>query len=174
MQEQPTTKAQLLELITTTRAPLDQLIAQLSEEQMLQPGVENRSSVKDLLAHITTWEQHLVRRLAAAARDGVAEVYVIDPQEPWEPGGIDAVNAYIFARNAQLPLPQVLSDFRGSLQDVLRAVDALSEHDLFDPQGLARVFGYPVERVIGGDTFYHYPEHIQSLRVWLARQGQSS
>jgi hypothetical protein len=174
MQEQPTTKAQLLDLITTTRAPLDQLITGLSEEQMLQTGVENRSSVKDLLAHITTWEQHLVRRLAAAARDGVAEVYVIDPQEPWEPGGIDAVNEYIFTHNAQLPLQQVLSDFRGSLQDVLRAVEALSEQDLFDPQGLAQVFGYPVERVIGGDTFYHYPEHIQSIQTWLAGHRESS
>jgi hypothetical protein len=167
MQEQPTTKPQLLDWIKDARAPLDRLIAQLSEEQMLQPGVENKSSVKDLLAHITTWEQHLVRRLAAAVKDKVPEAYVIDPHEPWEPGGIDTVNEYIFTRNAQLPLQQVLSNFHRSLQDVLQAVDAVSEHDLFDPDGLAQIFGLPVERVIGGDTFYHYPEHIQSMRVWL-------
>ena len=166
MQEQTTSKAQLLDWIKNARAPLDRLIGQLTEEQMLQPGVENRSSVKDLLAHITTWEQHLVRRLAAAAKDKVPEVYVIDPDEPGEPEGIDAVNEYIFTRNAQLPLRQVLSDFHRSLQDVLQAVDALSEHDLFDPQGLTQLFGYPVERIIGSDTFYHYPEHIQSIRLY--------
>lgn len=173
MQEQATTKSQLIDQIKNTRAPLDELLAQLTEEQMLQPGVENNSSVKDLLAHITTWEQHLVRRLAAAVKDKVAQAYVIDPSEPWEPGGLDAVNEYIFTRNAQLPLQQVLPDFHSSLQDVLRAVDALSEQDLFDPQGLAQVFGYPVERVIGEDTFYHYPDHIQSINAWMAKQASS-
>jgi hypothetical protein len=173
MQEQASTKAQILDRIKNARVPLDELIAQLTEEQMLQPGVENKSSVKDLLAHITTWEQHLVRRLAAAVKDKAAQVYVIDPGEPWEPGGLDAVNEYIFMRNAQLPLQQVLSDFHRSLLDVLRAVDALSEQDLFDPQGLAQVFGYPVERVIGEDTFYHYPDHIKSIREWMAKQASS-
>ncbi len=167
MEEQATTKAQILDRIKSARAPLDRLVAQMTDEQMQQPGVENKSSVKDLLAHITTWEQHLVRRLASAIKDRVPEVYVIDPSEPWEPGGLDAVNEYIFTRNAQLPLQQVLSDFHSSLQDVLQAVDALSDHDLFDPQGLAQVFGYATERVIGGDTFYHYPEHIKSIEVWL-------
>ena len=173
MEGQVTTKAQLFDWIKNARAPLDWFIAQMTEEQMLQPGVENKSSVKDLLAHITTWEQHLVRRLAGAAKDRVPEVYVIDPHEPGETEGIDAVNEYIFTHNAQLPLQQVLSDFDRSLQDVLQAIDGLSEHDLFDPQGLAQVFGFPVERVIGGDTFYHYPEHIQSIQVWLNKQGKA-
>ena len=171
MEEQATTKTQLLDWIKNARAPLDGLIAQLSEEQMLQPGVENKSSVKDLLAHITTWEDHLARRLVAAARDRAKDVYVIDPDEPWEPGGIDAVNAYIFMRNAQLSLPQVLTNFHRSLQDVLQAVEALSDYDLFDPQGLAQVFGYSAERIIGSDTFYHYPEHIQSIRAWLDKES---
>ncbi len=172
MEEQVTTKAQILDRIKNARAPLDRLVAQMTDEQMLQPGVENKSSVKDLLAHITTWEQHLVRRLAAAVKDRVPEVYVIDPSEPWEPGGLDAVNEYIFTRNAQLPLQQVLTNFHSSSQDVLQAVDALSDHDLFDPQGLAQVFSYSTELIIGGDTFYHYPEHIQSIGVWLNEPGK--
>lgn len=172
MEEQATTKAQMLDRIKNARTPLDRLIAQMTDEQMLQPGVENKSSVKDLLAHITTWEQHLVRGLAAAVKNRVPEVYVIDPSEPWEPGGLDAVNEFIFTRNAQLPLQQVLSDFHSSLQDVLQAVDALSDHDLFDPQGLAQVFGDSTERIIGSDTFYHYPEHIQSISAWLNEQGK--
>ena len=171
MEEQATTKAQILDRIKNARAPLDRLVAQLTDEQMLQPGVENKSSVKDLLAHITTWEQHLVRRLAAAVKDRVPEVYVIDPSEPWEPGGLDAVNEYIFTRNAQLPLQQVLSDFHRSLHDVLQAVEALSDYDLFDPQGLAQIFGDTAERIIGSDTFYHYPEHIQSIGAWMEKES---
>ena len=165
--EQQTNKTDLLHKIREARAPLDALLAQLSEEQMLQPGVEGKSSVKDLLAHITAWEQHLVRRLEAARHNGEAETYLV---EPGEPDDIDAVNELLFTRNRHLPTRQVLSDFYGSLQQVLQAVDALSERDLFDPQGLAQVFGTPVERIIGSDTFYHYPEHIASIRAWLAHQ----
>ncbi len=99
---------------------------------------------------------------------------MIDPQEPWEAGGLDAVNELIFTRNAQLPLGQVLSDFQRSLQDVLQAVEALSEHDLFDPEGLEQVFGESVEQVIGSDTFNHYPVHIQSISSWLEEHRQLS
>ena len=162
--EEQNNKKQLLQRIQKSRAPLDALLLQMTEEQMLQPGVEGRSSVKDLLAHITAWEQYSIRRLQAASRDGAAEVYVV---EQGEPDDTDAVNALIFARNAQLPLHQVLSDFQSSLHGVLQAVDALSEKDISDPQGLAQVFGHPVERIIGSDTFYHYPEHIESIRMWL-------
>jgi len=167
--EEQNNKTQLLNRIQSERAPLETLVTQLTEEQMLQPGVEGKSSIKDMLAHITTWEQHLVRRLAAASRDRVPRVYVI---EPGDPDDTDAVNELIFARNQHLPLDQVLSDFHRSLQDVLQAVTALSEEDLFDPQELAQVFGHSAERIIGSDTFYHYPEHIESIRTWLGKQGQ--
>src|SRR5215469_9686272 len=140
--EEQSNKTQLLNRIQNERALLETLVTQLTEEQMLQPGVEGKSSIKDILAHITTWEQHLVRRLAAASRDRVPLVYVI---EPGEPDNTDAVNELIFARNQYLPLDQVVSDFHRSLQDVLQAVAILSGEDLFHPQGLAQVFGHSAE-----------------------------
>jgi hypothetical protein len=167
--EEQHSKTQLLNRIQKERASLETIVTQLTEEQMLQPGVEGKSSIKDILAHITTWEQHLVRRLAAASHDRVPLVYVV---EPYDPDDTDAVNELIFARNRHLPLDQVLSDFHRSLQDVLQAVTALSEEYLFDPQGLAQVFGHPAELIIGSDTFHHYPEHIESIRTWLGKQGR--
>jgi hypothetical protein len=155
-------RSQLLDRIRTARAPLDTMLV-----QMTQPGVEGKSSVKDILAHITAWEQYLVRRLQAAVHDGKAEVYVVAPGEP---GGTDSVNELIFVQNQHLPLSQVLSDYHRSIQDVLQTVEGTTDKDLFDPQGLAQVFGYPVERIIDSDTFVHYPEHIESIRTWLEKQ----
>lgn len=160
-------KAQILTRIQTTHAPLETILAQLTEEQMLQPGVESKSSVKDILAHITAWEQHLIRRLQSALHEGKAEIYVVEPDEPHD---TDSVNELIFVRNQHLPLHQVRSDFHRSFQEVLQAVEALSDDDLFNPQRLAQVFNAPVERIIGSDTFYHYPEHTESIRGWLAKQ----
>jgi len=160
-------KTQLLNRIQSERAPLEVMLTQMSEEQMIKPGVEGRSSVKDILAHITTWEQHLIRRLDVAAHQGVSEVYVIEPSERED---TDAVNELIFTCNQHLPLHEAVSDFHRSLHDVLQAVAALSEEDLFDPQGLAQVFGISVERVIGSDTFLHYPEHIESVRAWVKKE----
>jgi len=160
-------KAQILTRIQTAHAPLETTLPRLTEEQMLQPGVEGKSSIKDILAHITAWEQHLIRRLQAALYEGKAEVYVVEPDEPHD---TDSVNELIFVRNHHLPLQQVLSDFHRSFQETLQAVEALSDDDLSNPQGLAQVFNAPVERIIGSDTFYHYPEHIESIRGWLAKQ----
>src|SRR5437763_13638609 len=98
--EAQTNKTELLHKIREARAPLDTLLPQLSEEQMLQPGVEGKGSVKDLLAHITAWEQRLGRRLEADRHTGEAETYLVAPGEP---GDIDAVNELLFTRNRQLP-----------------------------------------------------------------------
>src|SRR6266567_4061798 len=50
-------KAKVLETIQTERAQLDGLLAQLSAEQMCQTALENQWSIKDVLAHIATWER---------------------------------------------------------------------------------------------------------------------
>src|SRR5262245_23587754 len=59
----PKTQAALLEKIRSERARLEQSIAMLSEAQLTQPGVVGESSVKDIMAHLTVWEQRLIQRV---------------------------------------------------------------------------------------------------------------
>ncbi|HNP86424.1 MAG TPA: ClbS/DfsB family four-helix bundle protein, partial [Kouleothrix sp.] len=56
MSDTPGTKAELLERIRSSYAALNALVLQLSTAQLTQP-IDTTWSVKDMLAHITAWEQ---------------------------------------------------------------------------------------------------------------------
>ena len=55
------TKTEILVLIRSERESLEVMLEPLSDEQMIQPGVENTWSIKDILAHITDWERRMVQ-----------------------------------------------------------------------------------------------------------------
>jgi len=57
------TKQQLLDRLENAWADLQASFAGLSEAQMTQPGVTGDWSVKDILAHVTTWEEEALRML---------------------------------------------------------------------------------------------------------------
>ena len=50
------TRHDLLDQITSERGFLEETLARLTHAQMLLPGVVGEWSVKDALAHISTWE----------------------------------------------------------------------------------------------------------------------
>ena len=55
-QTEKMTKSELLNQIRTERGQLEETLARLTHAQMLLPGVDGEWSVKDALAHISTWE----------------------------------------------------------------------------------------------------------------------
>ena len=80
----PTSKAELLGRIRREHAALEQTIARLSDDQMLA-AAEHDWTVKDLLAHITAWEQvtllvHLANQPFHEAIDlpGVIRIFLSD------------------------------------------------------------------------------------------------
>ncbi len=58
-------KAQVLEKLDQTWAEFQGSFAGLSESQMAQPGVTGEWSVKDILAHVTAWEEESTQAPAA-------------------------------------------------------------------------------------------------------------
>ena len=79
-----------------------QSYAGLSEAQMVEPGVVGDWSVKDVLAHVTTWEEealtHLPHILAGETPPRYSVTY----------GGVDAFNALMTERKRELSLEEVL------------------------------------------------------------------
>ena len=53
----PTTKAGILSESAKEHDALEQLLATLTPEQMVHPGIVGEWSVKDVLAHLTEWQQ---------------------------------------------------------------------------------------------------------------------
>jgi uncharacterized protein (TIGR03083 family) len=149
---QPSTrKAELLEQVRATHQALESLLSGLDPSQMTQPGVNGEWSVKDVLAHITWWEQHTLRRLRTGHDDLYADGVDV-------PATTDRANAEVFAANRARPLDAVLADFAASYQEVLAALEALLDAALADPD---------LYDAVAWDTFRHYPEHTAMLAAWL-------
>jgi len=56
-------KSHLLGLMQTEHSKLEALLNSLNEEQMLRPDVVGTWSVKDVLAHLTWWEQTMISEI---------------------------------------------------------------------------------------------------------------
>lgn len=151
-------KAELLDAIQIERARWEALLAELDEEQMIQPGVAGAWSVKDIVAHISWHEHEMVGMLQARALVG---------SDLWEiPQG--ERNAVIFEENQDRPLRDVLAEAQAVFPRFLESVRPLAEEDLLDPH---RFQGMPAEwqpwQVIASNSYEHYEHHTQDVRAWL-------
>src|SRR5690242_8529921 len=94
-------KQQVLTKLDKTWADLKESYAGLSDSQLAEPGAADEWSVKDILAHITTWEEEALKYLPLIAQGGKPPRYVTY-------GGLDAFNAQMTEQKRNLPLADVL------------------------------------------------------------------
>jgi hypothetical protein len=148
----PDRKAQILEQVRVSHQEFEGIQAQIAPDRLTQPGVNGDWTVKDVLAHITWWEQHLLRRL----RTGQDDLYTpdVDPREATR-----EANAVVFAASRERPLDNVRAEFDASYRGLLAELEALPAEAAAQDE---------IYQAIGADTFEHYPEHAEMLRAWLA------
>ena len=125
-------------------------------------------SVKDLLAHITTWEE-LALEAITAWRSGKREPMRAELRAV----GIDAFNAERAARKSGMPLEQVLEAFgyvHGRLIDEMRT---MPEWDRVPPGRRTRTCGYAIGSITGGPGggFRHAWAHLGDLRDYVGSLG---
>ena len=159
----PADKAAFLALIQDGYEQFEALLASLEEEQMLIPGVNGSWSVKDNLAHLAAWHTSQAMRLRA----------VVDGAEPPDPAPgcetEDDINDYYYRRFKDLPLADVLADFRASYQRVLAATQALSWETLNEPFPWSDNDA-PMGAYTLGNTVGHYELHSELIKRWLESQ----
>ena len=93
-------KTELLDQIRSEQGLLEAALSRLSHAQMLLPGVDGEWSVKDVLAHISTWERWMIRWTNSLLRGERP-----DTPEAWD---VDRMNAETFARVKEFALADVL------------------------------------------------------------------
>lgn len=143
---------QLLERLDRAWTEFEASYAGLSEAQLLTPGVQGQWSVRDIIAHVTWWEEEALEHLPLV-RDGGRP-----PRYSVRYGGINAFNALMTERRRHLPLAEVLrqhDEVHGRLLDYVRSA----------PEPLyARETRF--RRRLRLDTFGHYPLHAKAIRHW--------
>lgn len=160
-------KARILDEMRTNYAVLEGILTPLGETQMTTEGVMGEWSIKDILAHIASWQHRLLAWLnAAIRREGPA---ISGPDNVEE---MDALNAQFYQENKSRSLDEVLTDFRTTYLQIIDVVQAMHEEDLTNPDRFVWAEGRPLWRLVAGDTYEHYQEHIGQVKEWLARAKQ--
>ena len=166
MEEGWITKAELMERIQASRLELDGLLGQLSEYQMIEPVFADGWSAKDVVAHITAWEQRLLSWLAMAGRGETPQIPA--PGYTWD--DMDLLNEQTYYEYRHYSLEAVMASYRASLGLMFAALERLTDDDLnaayFGPAGTAALWKY-----FAGCTYEHYVEHGEAIRAWLEETG---
>ena len=161
--EEKMTRSRLLDEIQIEHRRLEKTLVMVSETQMLIPGVIDEWTVKDILAHITVWEQRMVRWLEEAVRGGVPQM--LPDGMTWD--DLDEWNEQTYQKHANRPLEDVLTEFELSYPQALKTAQEVPEQDLMDPDRCDWREGDPLWVMVAANTFWHYTEHEESIRAWL-------
>jgi hypothetical protein len=145
----------------------EELLAGLSEEQIIAPDLPSDWSIKDVIAHLWGWQQRTVARMEAALLDK-------EPNYPSWPAAlgpdleedVDKTNAWIYETNREKPWPVVYGDWRAQFLNLLELAEQIPEKDLLDPGRYAWMDGYPLSASHMG-TYEHHKEHLETLQAWL-------
>ncbi len=159
------TKAELMDRIQASRLALDRLLGQLSEYQMTEPVFAGGWSAKDVVAHITAWEQRLLGWLATAGRGEAPQIPA--PGYTWD--DMDQLNEQAYHEYRPYSLESVMASYRASLGLMFAVLEQLTDDDLnaayFGP-GTVALWKY-----FAGCTYEHYAEHGEAIRAWLEETG---
>ena len=150
-------RSQLLKRLDKAWEALKASYAGLSDAELTEPGVTGDWSVKDVIAHVTWWEEEALTHLPLILAGGRPPKYSI------RYGGIDAFNAQMAEQKRELSLSEVLrerDDTHRRLTDFVRAVpeDQIARETRF-------------RRRLRLDTYSHYPKHAEAIRTWRERRS---
>ncbi len=144
--------ARLLKRLDTAWAALQESYAGLPDSRLTEPGAMGDWSVKDLLAHVTTWEEEALKHLPRVLEGGRP------PRYSTTYGGIDAFNALTTEQKRDIPFSDVLAqrdDVHRQLVEYVRGApgELLTRESRF-------------RRRLRLDTYGHYPKHAKAIREW--------
>ena len=166
----PETTAEVLGHIRASRAKLERLLTELDEAALTRPSPDGGWSVKDHLAHLTAW-----RRMVLGYLDGKPQAVGLglDPAIPAN-GTEEDINAALDAKHKDLPLAQVIAEFRQVYDALIARLETFSEADWHAPYPLTnhrrRTRGRATLRAIRSSTTRSTCPGLRPC--WRARRGE--
>jgi hypothetical protein len=118
----------------------------------MKPGVTGDWSVRDILAHVSTWEEEALTHLPLILEGGTPPRYSV------RYGGIDAFNARMTEQKERLSLSAVRRQLDRSHRRLLDFIQGASEDQLSRETRFRRRLRL--------DTYSHYPLHAEAIRQW--------
>ena len=130
--------------------------AGLSEAQLLEPGITGAWSVRDIIAHVTTWDEEALKHLPSILEGKRPPRYSVTY------GGMDAFNALMTKRKESLSLLEVLRQLDDTHRRLVEVIDRAPADQLTRETRFRRRLRL--------DTYGHYPKHAAAIRRWRERR----
>jgi len=164
-----TTKSALLKEAITQHRLFESTMLSLSPEQLEMPGVTGEWSVKDLLLHLTAWEQNLVAWYKAGRSGEMPDMACVNSRQ-----GMNDFNRRIFEQNRHHSLADALALFASSYQQTLVLVETLPEEEIFTPRHFAWTGKWLLADFISANMGNHYKWARDQIKKWINTKSMSS
>ena len=149
-------KRQILQRLERRWRELHESLEGLSHKEMEEPVFDGGWSVKDLLGHLTTWEEEAIKAMALMARG--------QPQPRYRQySGIDGFNAGESKKKAGLSLEDVQSQLMETHHRLMSVVAEMAEEHW--------VTETRIRRRLRIDTYGHYRLHSDQIMDWRRERG---
>jgi hypothetical protein len=136
------TQDELLDALEDQREQLLDAIDDLSDEELLEPGVVGNWSMRDIIYHLCMWEAELVKLLWQASQGEKPTT------RHFEPASVEEINAIWQQQAQERDLDHLLDDFAAVRKQTSRRVSAAS------------------------DSFGHESEHMLQIHAWRAARNK--
>jgi hypothetical protein len=148
-------KAEILAHIEQEHNLLVETFHALSPSEMIQPAIlpapAPGQSCKDVIAHLTAWEQRMLSIIQAIRTGAPQPEYLSTPK----------FNEHVFHVNKDRSLEEVQADFERSYDETLVLVQQLTEAELETGE---------LWKLVGYNTYNHYKWARTMIRRWQRAQ----
>ena len=127
----------------------------LTPEQMVIPVFADWS-VKDIFAHIVSWEEYTLLDFQRVARGHMPALASFRQQD------VDNFNALVMSLRRDFPLDQAMYELEANRKATIAALDAIPDERLAQGQ---------FARIWATITAGHDHEHAEHIRKWRRGQG---
>lgn len=149
-------KERLFQRINAAWQDLQGALDGLSDEEMLAAGAVGEWSVRDLMAHVATWEEEALHALPIIVQGGKLPRYASQ-------GGIDAFNARQQEAKRSMSLDRLREEMAATHQRFLALIDRI-------PESVYATEGRFLKR-LRLDTYGHWRIHTADVLRWRESRG---
>ena len=168
---EPPTKTEAIARLRDGHDRVGRAVDRLSPDDLDRPGLGGKTwSPKDLLGHLTSWEEYALAALGAWRQRSPAPIDVALRTK-----GLNEVNAEAVTAKAQRPAADVRQDFEAVHDELLGAIRAIADEAWILPATprMRRPLAEKIGAILGGPGgwFRHAEAHLPDIEAFAAEHG---
>ncbi len=163
---------EILERLDKSRENLLVVLGPLPDEALVTPGAMGSWSIRDILAHLTTWESELVTALMRI-KQGKKPARLLTAYED-----VEKYNEQRFLENRNRELDRIFDDLMGVRLHLEDWVMEFSDRELQRPLGKKWAGKQALWEIIQDNSYGHEAEHLANIedfsQSWLSSSDETA